>query len=677
MIHLQHIHLSFGGQTVFKDLNWFIKANRRIGLIGPNGAGKSTLLRVITGEYRPDEGDISMSGQLTLGYLEQEVQEAAGNRTVLGEALEAFAHVFERERQIEALNEALLATTDHNDPAYFRKLERLERLQMELDAADAHNLPVRCAQVLNGLGFTEPDLHRPLATFSGGWRMRVALAKMLLRSPDVLLLDEPTNHLDIESIGWLEGYLKAYKGTVILVSHDRYFLDRMADTIAELAYGRVTEYAGNYSFYLEERVVRRQLQQAAFDNQQKEIRETERFIERFRYKATKARQVQSRVKALEKIDLVMAPDQEMASVSFRFPVPEASGRMVLKVSPFSKSYPHPEGGEVSVFRNAPELTIERGHKIALIGKNGAGKSTLARILLGSEDFDGTRELGYKVELTYFAQHQAESLNPKRTILESLYEVANGQTETELRSLLGAFLFTGDDVHKPISVLSGGERSRVALARTLLKPANFLILDEPTNHLDIQSITVLIEALRQYTGTFVVVSHDRHFLDQLVNQVWYVADGHVRTFIGTYADYLWKVRSEQETAAQAMPLPQRTTTVESAEVAKPTINRKDQKRAEAEARNAFSKLMREVNGDYARLNWDIIEAPFLSRLLEKIEADIVEAEAEEQRLAEQLADPGLYNDLSNVQSITEAQQMAQKKVATLYEWWEKASERMEH
>jgi len=676
MIHLQHIHLSFGGQTLFKDLNWFIKANKRIGLIGPNGAGKSTLLRVITGEYRPDEGEIAMSGQLTLGYLEQEVQEAEGNRTVLGEALEAFADVFERERQIEALNLELVNTADHNDPAYFKKLERLERLQMELDAAEAHNLPVRCAQVLGGLGFSEPEMHRPLATFSGGWRMRVALAKMLLRNPDVLLLDEPTNHLDIESIAWLEGYLKAYKGTVILVSHDRYFLDRMTDTIAELAYSRITEYAGNYSFYLEERVARRALQQAAYENQQKEIRETERFIERFRYKATKARQVQSRVKALEKLDLVEAPEQEMSTVSFRFPVPEASGRMVLKLSAFSKSYPNPEGGEVSVFRDVPELTIERGQKIALIGKNGAGKSTLARILLGSEGFEGQRELGYKVELTYFAQHQAESLNPKRTILESLHEMANGQSETELRSLLGAFLFTGDDVYKPISVLSGGERSRVALARTLLKPANFLILDEPTNHLDIQSIAVLIEALRQYKGTFIVVSHDRHFLDQLVNHVWYVADGKVRAFIGTYADYLWKIQSEKAEVATIPPA--KTEKVADQEpTAKAAINRKDQKRAEAETRNAFSKMMRDVKGDYSRIVWDSVDPVFMPKLLEKLEADIAQAEAEEQRLEQALADPELYNDLAQFSLTNQAHQTAQHRVTELYGWWEKASEQIEN
>ena len=574
------------------------------------------------------------------------------------------------------LNLELVNTTDHNDPTYFKKLERLERLQMELDAAEAHNLPVRCAQVLSGLGFSEPEMHRPLATFSGGWRMRVALAKMLLRNPDVLLLDEPTNHLDIESIAWLEGYLKAYKGTVILVSHDRYFLDRMTDTIAELAYSRITEYAGNYSFYLEERVARRELQQAAYENQQKEIRETERFIERFRYKATKARQVQSRVKALEKLDLVEAPEQELSTVSFRFPVPEASGRMVLKLSAFSKSYPNPEGGEVSVFRDVPELTIERGQKIALIGKNGAGKSTLARILLGSEDFEGQRELGYKVELTYFAQHQAESLNPKRTILESLHEMANGQSETELRSLLGAFLFTGDDVYKPISVLSGGERSRVALARTLLKPANFLILDEPTNHLDIQSIAVLIEALRQYKGTFIVVSHDRHFLDQLVNHVWYVADGKVRTFIGTYADYLWKIQSEKVEAA-TIPTAKTDKITDQEPTAKAASNRKDQKRAEAEARNAFSKMMRDVQGDYSRIDWEGIDPVFMPKLLERLEADIAEAEIEEQRLEQALANPELYNDLAQFSLINQAHQAAKRRVTELYGWWEKASEKIEN
>lgn len=679
MIHIQNLSLAFAGQEIFRDLNWFIKSGKRIGLIGANGAGKTTLLRILTGQYQPDSGEISMSASLTLGYLEQEIQEAQTDRSVLEEAMQAFSRIYELTAALERLHHTLAGHHDPSSPDFFRKLAHIERLQTELDGQEAHRIEDRTATVLGGLGFTAEEIHRPLASFSGGWRMRVALAKMLLRNPDVLLLDEPTNHLDIESISWLENYLRQYSGTVILVSHDRYFLNRMVDTIAELAYGRITEYAGNYAFYLEDRVARRELQQAAYENQQKEIQETERFIERFRYKATKARQVQSRVKALERLARLDLPEDELASVSFRFPEPAPSGRIVLSLSSYSKTYPNPEGDELRVFDHADPLTIERGDKIALVGRNGAGKSTLARMLLGTEPFEGSRELGYKVEMTYFAQHQAESLNPQHTILESLYEQAEGHTETQLRSLLGAFLFRGDDVQKPVSVLSGGERSRVALARTLLKPANFLILDEPTNHLDIQSITVLIEALRQYSGTFVVVSHDRHFLDQVANKIWYVAQGHTREFLGSYSDFEWKRRQQP---AEASP---QTTTVaatlrpepisESTPPPKPA-DKNQRKRAEAEARNAFHKQLREANGDYSKLNWEDIEPQFLPKVIERIEGEIAEAEAKVVQLEAKMNDPALYEDLAAVQNVHVEYQLAQAHVQQLYTWWEAISERIE-
>ena len=388
--------------------------------------------------------------------------------------------------------------------------------------------------MLTGLGFDPSDLERPVNTFSGGWRMRVMLAKLLLREPDYLLLDEPTNHLDIESIDWLEGHLAAWKGTVIIVSHDRYFLDRMVRWIAELAHGRIDSYMGTYSFYLEERINRRVLQQAAYKNQQREIAETKRFIERFRYKASKAKQAQSRIRMLEKMKRIPPPSSEGAAVHVHIPEPPRSGRVVLELTEFSKAY-RSKDGEVRVFERAGPLVIERGDKIALIGKNGAGKSTLARILDGSEPFEGKRSVGYRVEHALFAQHQADMLDPQDTILACLRKVAAGKSDGEIRSLLGAFLFSGDDVFKPISVLSGGEKSRVALARILLHPANFLILDEPTNHLDVLSISVLTHALRHYAGTFVVISHDRHFLDQVINRVWYTAGGQVYAFIGTYSE----------------------------------------------------------------------------------------------------------------------------------------------
>ena len=551
MIQLNNVSLAFGGQQVLDGVTWTIRPNERIGLIGPNGAGKTTLLRVISGQHKPDAGEVSMGRDETLGYLEQDVQEASPHRSVLDEAMQAFEDVLELEERERRLTKELDAEEDHASEHYQALLHDLERVQATLVTREAHRARPQAEAVLTGLGFAPGDLGRPISSFSGGWRMRVALARLLLRRPDVLLLDEPTNHLDIDSIDWLENYLKGYPGTVVIVSHDRYFLDRMVTTIAELAAGRLTEYAGNYAYYLEARVERRQLQQAAYDNQQKLIAETERFVERFRYKATKARQVQSRIKMLEKLERIAPPPSEEAHIQFRFPEPARSGRTVLALSAFSKSYDGAEG-HVEVFQNAGPLQIERGDKVALIGPNGAGKSTLARMLRGTEPFEGTREVGYRVEMTYFAQHQADALEPHLTIFEVLRRRARGQSDTEIRSILGAFLFTGDDVFKEVRMLSGGEKSRVALAATLLAPANLLLLDEPTNHLDIRSIRVLVEALRQFAGTFVVVSHDRHFLDQVANKIWRVGGGTVQAFLGSYSEYRWQVEHGTAQLVDAPP-----------------------------------------------------------------------------------------------------------------------------
>jgi ATP-binding cassette subfamily F protein 3 len=478
-----------------------------------------------------------------------------------------------------------------------------------------------------------------------------------------LLLDEPTNHLDIESVAWLENHLKTYDGTVILVSHDRYFLDRMVDTIAELSRGKVTEYAGNYTYYLEARIERRTLQQASYDNQQREIAEAERFIERFRAKATKAKQAQSRMKALERLERIEAPEEELSTVSFRFPTPEASGRIVLEMSEYDKSY---DGGKTFVFKDAIPLKIERGDKIALVGKNGAGKSTLARMLLGAEGFQGTRTMGYKVQLTYFAQHQAETLNPKSTILEAVREIATTETETQIRSLLGAFLFTGDDVYKPIAVLSGGERSRVALARTLLKPANFLILDEPTNHLDIQSIGVLIEALKQYKGSFIVVSHDRHFLDQIVNKVWYVADHNTTEILGNYADFEWKKAQDLQKAAQQVVLA--SPKVESKNQEQ-EAQRKDQKRADADSRKELTQLLKIFKSDPTQIDWENVPPQFAEKALADTEAQIAELEIRKTELETALADPDIYLDLTKTQKLNEQYHAVQEQLAAQYDLWE--------
>ncbi len=679
MIYLTNVSVAFGGQVVLDGLTWAVRPGVRTGLVGPNGAGKSTLLRAISGTQPVDGGEVSFEGGTTVGYLTQDVQEMPGETTVLEAALDAFAEVLGRERAVRDITLELESMPDHDSDAYMKRVEALTRAQSELDRLEGHLIRPKTESVLSGLGFEAEDMQRPLRTFSGGWRMRVALARLLLQNPSVLLLDEPTNHLDIESIDWLETYLKGYPGAVVLVSHDRYFLDRMVTSIAELYAGTVTEYAGNYAFYLEERTERRALQQAAYDNQQREIAQMERFVERFRAKATKAAQAQSRIKALEKMERLAPPPQEEAAIHFRFPEPPRSGRSVLEVSAFSKTYPNPEGGTVEVFDDAGPLLIERGDKIALIGKNGAGKSTLARILDGKEPFEGTRDLGYQVQPAFFAQHQADSLDHNLTALGALREVSRGQSETELRSLLGAFLFQGDDVFKPVGVLSGGERSRLALARTLLSPANFLILDEPTNHLDMASKAVLVEALRQYAGTFVVVSHDRHFLDQIVTSVWWVGHGGAKVYDGTYSDYLWQRERQGATGSGAAGDGQASAPPK-ARVPKPTAAKpassggkktKEQKRQEAEERNRLYQTLQK-----GKPAGKIEDPKLLARLVDKLENEVAAKEQEKEALETRLADPEFYQQAVAFKETMAAFGTVEAELKKLMKRWEDAAAKLE-
>ena len=660
--------------------SWALRVGKRYGLVGPNGAGKTTLLKLLSGEMQADDGDIVFAGQ-TVGYLKQETEEVNVGTTVLGEAITAFQETLDLEQEEQRLIAAMDAHVDHTSDEYQRLMRSFDAVHQQLLAKEIHLIKPRTQSVLGGLGFETDDFDRELATFSGGWRMRVALAKLLLRQPDVLLLDEPTNHLDIDSIDWLEDYLKSYPGTVVLVSHDRYFLDRMVDTTVELIQGKLTEYAGNYSFYLQDRVERRELQRAAWINQQKMIADNERFIERFRYKNTKATQVQSRVKMLEKLERVPEPPSDEATISFRFPDPPRSGKVVMELGQFSKTYPSDHGPDIPVFQNAGPHIIERGDKIALIGRNGAGKSTFARMLLGTEDFDGERKEGYNVEMTFFAQHQAESLDRNQTALEALRSAAPDRSETELRTLLGAFLFRGDDVFKPIKVLSGGERSRVALARTLASPANLLILDEPTNHLDIQSIAVLAEALRQYTGTFVVVSHNRHFLDEIVGKVWRVGAGGIQEFVGNYSDYLWQ--AEHGTARADAP-PESTKKVPRPEISQekgpytpdsPTggtssgPKSKEQKRREAEERARLRKQkIRESSSKAAALNDYQLKQEF-----EKVSAQVEAAESLLADLEQQLADPGLFSDPVQGKALMSRYEATQTELRKHTTWWEELAE----
>ncbi len=663
MVQLHNVSVAFGGRTILEKLSWTIKPGMRIGLIGTNGAGKTTLLRILADLQEIDSGEVT--GGLRVGYLAQDTQEQVTNRTVLATAMHAFADAEALEEEEYNLTLRMERETDYESDRWNALMRELERVQAVLAAMDLARLKPRAEAVLAGLGFEPDDMQRPLASLSGGYRMRVALARILLQAPDLLLLDEPTNHLDIVSIAWLERYLQDYAGTVVFVSHDRYFLDRMASSIAHLSRGRITDYAGNYSFYEEERSKRRVLEQAAYDNQQREIAQTERFIQRFRYKNTKARQVQSRIKHLARMDRLLPPESEEARISIRFPVPRPSGRTVMELSIFSKSYP----SVPRVFDNAGPLHIERGQKIALVGKNGAGKSTLARIMRGTEPFDGQWRVGYNVDLTFFAQHQADTLNQQHNVLESLQEVSEGHDDTALRTLLGAFLLRGDDVFKPVQVLSGGEKSRLALARTLINPANFLILDEPTNHLDIQSIQVLIEALRQYNGTFIVVSHDRHFLDQIVNAVWYVRGGTVQEFKGNYSDFEWYRKHGTARNVVKTPDSRRTRAKAKRQRRSGGPKTKEQKRREAEERRRARATGR--NGGAASLSRE--EAATLCNQIEKA---IRTAEAKQEMAEATLSAPETYKDAALMERVT-AQYAAQKKeLERLYLRWEKLAAQSE-
>lgn len=663
MIQLQNVSVAFAGEPVLDGLSWTIPDGERIGLVGPNGAGKTTLLRLIAGELTPDSGTVEQ-GRRRVGYLAQGVQEDSAGRTVREQAMQAFADARALADRERAILRALDDADDHTTKRYWNLLEKLERVQERLNAADAHRLEPRAEAMLTGLGFDPDALDRPMASFSGGWRMRAHLGRLLLEAPDVLLLDEPTNHLDIDAIDWLEGTLSGYRGTVVIVSHDRHFLDRMVTSIAEVAQGRLTTYDGNYTHYRRERKERRALQQARYENQQKRIREIEDFVARFRYNASKSSQVQSRVKKLEKMDRLKPPPPEEAEMTLRLPEPRRAGQIVLSLSRFSKTYDanDAEGEAVRVFDDAGPLRVERGDKIALIGPNGAGKSTLMRMLLGTEPFEGEREEGHNVRLTHFAQHQSDALRPRHAVLESLRAAApDTRGDTELRTLLGAFLFTGDEVEKKTRVLSGGEKSRLALARTLSSPANLLLLDEPTNHLDIASKEVLTDALQQYGGTFIVVSHDRHFIGEVAEQIWRVERGGVHVFPGTYDEYVW--HREHGTAAGLADTSTDDATDEQRSAPASTSAGGD-----GAASTATPEEKASDDNPYADLN-----NYMLQKTVDETEAAIAEAEAKQQRLQESLADPALYDDEARADAVREDYEATESTLEALYEKWEHAAE----
>lgn len=510
----------------------FIKPDDKIGLIGLNGRGKSTLLKIINGELTVNEGSISKSKDCTIGFLNQDLLSFQSDDAILTVAMGAFKEAVDTQRQLEKVLHQL--ETEYSDDL----VDKLTKLQEKFEHLDGYTMQSKAEEVLEGIGFSTHDLHRPLREFSGGWRMRVMLAKLLLERPSCLMLDEPTNHLDLPSIEWVENYLRNYQGAVIIVSHDRRFLDNVVNKIVDVTMQQLVSYEGNYSYYLQEKEMREEIQQNAFENQQQKIRQAERFIERFRAKATKSRQVQSRVKALERMDLVEEVVNDNAAINFKFTFRQTSGRHVVTLKDISKAY-----GDLEILKHT-NASIERGDKIALIGANGKGKSTLLRIIANEEPIDGERVIGHNVIYGFYAQHQLESLHVENEILDELKQAGSGKLEQELRNVLGCFLFSDEDVFKKIKVLSGGEKSRVALAKTLISEANFLLLDEPTNHLDFISENILIQALQQYQGSFVVVSHNRHFVSQVANKIWYIEDKQIKEYPGNYEEYeYWKKKNE--------------------------------------------------------------------------------------------------------------------------------------
>jgi ATP-binding cassette subfamily F protein 3 len=632
------ISLRYADRRLLDGVTFHIGPTDRIGLVGANGSGKSTLLRILLGEITPDTGMVTRAKYVTVGYLPQEGIALSG-RTLYHEVESVFADIVRTREQLGQLQDAM-AATPHDTAAFAELLEIFGELQHRLEAADGFRLSASIKKVLTGLGFSEWDFTRQADEFSGGWQMRIALAKLLLLQPSLLLLDEPTNHLDLDSLEWLEEYLQSYRGAVVLVSHDRRFLDTMTRRTFELRLGALTDYAGNFSFFLEAQEERRALQRAAYRNQQQQIKQTERFIERFRYKATKARQVQSRIKALDKLEIIRVEDDE-EEIHFSFPPSPLAGKIAITLDHIAKSY-----GALKVFDNL-KLQIDRGDRMAFVGVNGAGKSTLARIIAGAETFDaGERRPGHNVVISYYAQHQAEELTPTFDVLQTVEAVAAGEVRKHLRTLLGCFLFHGDDVFKKVAVLSGGEKSRLALAKMLLIPANLIVMDEPTNHLDMRSKAVLQEALVEFEGSMVIVSHDRDFLDPLVNKVVEFKNGQIHTMLGTVSDYL-----AARQAGEAALAPERRS------VSPP--GDKSRKRREAELRNER----------YARTK------P-LQDELDRVEREIEQLEQEKRDLEATIADPEAYRSGEALHEIHATYRRTGEQLTDLYHRWGKLSDELD-
>jgi ATP-binding cassette, subfamily F, member 3 len=635
MVSVEDLYVAFGGFELFKKVNFIVNPRDRIGLAGRNGAGKSTLLRIFAGLQRPTAGRVVVPKDIRIGYLPQQM-EVADSHALIEEAESAFIEIKQLEHRIEFLNEELSIRTDYESAEYHRIIDELHELNERFQLMGGTNYHVNIVQTLMGLGFESNDFNRMTSEFSGGWRMRIELAKILLQKPNVFLLDEPTNHLDIESIQWLENFLKEYSGAVVLVSHDRAFLDNVTTRTVEISLGKIYDYKVNYSKYLELRVERREQLIAAFRNQQKMIQDTEEFIERFRYKATKAVQVQSRIKQLEKLERIEIDIEDNRSLNLRFPPSPRSGSVVFEARRLSKRY------DDHVVLDKVDITINRGNRVAFVGKNGEGKTTMVRIIMQELNCTGEQKLGHNVRIGYFAQNQAELLDPELTALETIDKIAVGDIRTRIRDILGAFMFSGEEADKKVKVLSGGERSRLAMIRLLLEPVNFLVLDEPTNHLDIHSKGLLKQALTDFDGTLLIVSHDREFMDGLVDVVYEFRSKKIKQHLGGIYNFLQKKKIESLRELEKVN-PAKKIKSEPAKIAD-TVKFEERK---------------EINRMISRLE----------KQVKDIETKITEVEKKIASLDLILSDPSADNFNSHLQDYTSAQKefdKAMKKWEDLHE-----------
>jgi len=635
MIYLQNLNKQYGKKILLRDANFHLRPKEKVGLIGENGMGKTTLFKVITGQESPDSGDVVLRKGAKAALLAQEI--TIGNESILQRVVLGDAHF----RRVKEEMERLQQDSRLRDESPEEWGKRYGERQHEYERLGGYERESRAKTILSGLGFKSGQWDKPLAEFSGGWRMRVELAKLLLESPDILLLDEPTNHLDLRSVIWLESFLKAYEGSILLISHDRKFLNSIVSRIAELDRGTLTSYTGNYDDFEKQKREREAQLEAAAANQERKIAEIERFVERFRAKNTKATQVQSRIKMLDKMERVETATQTR-SVHFRFPQPERTGKMVIELAGVDKSY-----GPVQVYRDF-SARVERGWKVALVGENGAGKSTLLKLMAGVLEYEkGEIKTGANVTRAYYAQHHAEILDPKHTVLESLEEAAGHLLRTEKHNILGAFLFSGDDVNKKVSVLSGGERSRLALARMLSNPASFLLLDEPTNHLDMRSTEFLSAALADYEGTLCAISHDRYFLDGIIDRVWEVENQSIKEYIGNYSDYeYYKAREAEQAEAQ-------TSGAELKAAHSVSQQGRERKRREAEERNQRHRQIKP-----------------LQTKLEQVEKRLEQVMEEKGRAELQLADPEIYQESRKdglLKTLKLQKELAREEDALLKEW----------